>query len=70
MQRGKGLRGDKRIVMPRPFIVYYKYKLPTEKAKGAVKQFRLYAVDLDEARRLITRYANYPNIEVLNVKSA
>lgn len=56
--------------MPRPFIVYYRYKIPTEKAKGAVKQFRLYAVDLDEARRLITQYANYPNIEVLNVKSA
>ncbi len=56
--------------MPRPYIVYYRYKIPADKTKGAVKQFRLYAVNLDDARRLITQYANYPNIEVLNVKSA
>ena len=58
------------LEMLRPYIVYYKYKIPTDKTQGAVKQFRIYATSLDEARRLATRHANYPNIEVLNVKAA
>lgn len=57
-------------MVPKPYIVYFKYKLPTEKTQGAVKQFRVYATSIDEARRLITGYANYPHIEVLNIKAA
>ena len=51
----------------RPFIVYYRYKLPGEKKPGAVKQFRLYANSADEARTLAARYAKYPDIEVIRV---
>ncbi len=56
--------------MLRPYIVYYKFKIPGEKTQGAVKQFRIYAESADEARRMATRHANYPNIEVLKVKAA
>lgn len=56
--------------MLRPYIVYYKYKIPGEKSQGAVKQFRVYASNLDEARRMAAQHANYPNVEVLNVKAA
>jgi len=54
----------------KPYIVYYRYKIPTEKSKGAVKQFRLYAATMEEARRLVSQYANYPNLEVLNIRQA
>ena len=56
--------------MLRPYIVYYKFRIPGDKTLGAVKQFRIYADSVDEARRMATRHANYPNIEVLNVKAA
>ena len=54
----------------RPYIIYYKYKNEGDKKHGPVRQFRIYAGNLEEARRLLTQYANYPNIEVLNVKAA
>lgn len=56
--------------MLRPYIIYYKYKCPGDKKPGAVKQFRVYANNLDEARRLAIEHSNYPDIEVLKVKSA
>jgi len=56
--------------MLRPYIVYFKFKIPGDKSPGAVKQFRVYAGDLDEARRLAVQHANYPNVEVLTVKAA
>jgi len=56
--------------MLKPYIVYYKFKVPGDKTEGAVKQYRLYAGNLEEARQLATRHANYPNIEVLTVKPA
>ena len=62
-------RGRRSEGMLRPYIVYFKYKIPADKT-SAVKQFRVYAASLDEARRLASRHANYPNIEVLNVKAA
>lgn len=55
--------------MMRPYIIYYQYKQPGDKKPGGVKQFRIYANSLDEARRLATQYANYPDIEVLRIKS-
>jgi len=55
-------------MMPRSYIVYYRYKSPAEKAKGSVRHYRLYATSVDEAKRLVTQYANYPNLEVLDVK--
>lgn len=57
-------------MMPKPYIVYFKFKIPTDKTQGAVKQFRVYATSLDEARRLVTQYSTYPQIEVLNIKAA
>ena len=56
--------------MLRPFIIYFKYKIVGDKADPPVRQFRIYASDLDEARRLAVDYANYPNIEVVRIKAA
>lgn len=52
------------------YIIVYKYKREGEKKPGPVRQFRIYADNLDEARREAQRYANYPNIEVLDVHPA
>lgn len=54
----------------KPFVVYYKYKCPGDKKPGAVKQYRLYAADEEEARRLAAQYANYPDVEILRVTPA
>ena len=56
--------------MLKPYIIYFKYKIPGEKAVAAVKQFRIYAASLDEARRLANGYANYPHIDIVEIKSA
>ncbi|MEE9293759.1 MAG: hypothetical protein V3W34_02180 [Phycisphaerae bacterium] len=56
--------------MQQLFIILYKYKSPGEKKPGPVRQFRIYADDLEEARRQAQRYANYPNIELIEVKPA
>ncbi|MFQ5464096.1 MAG: hypothetical protein ACE5E5_15900 [Phycisphaerae bacterium] len=49
------------------FVVYYRCKKPGDKKPGGVKQYRLYANSLEEARRLAVGYANYPDIEILNI---
>ncbi len=54
----------------KPYTVYYKYKCPGDKKPGAVKQFRVYANTYDEAKRLVASQANYPDLEVLNIKPA
>ncbi len=56
--------------MLKPYVVYFKYKCPGDKKPGAVKQYRLYAETLEDARRLVATQGNYPDIEVLNIKSA
>ena len=56
--------------MLQPYIIYFRYKIPGEKAAAAVKQFRIYAAGIDEARRLAKDYANYPNIDIVEIKSA
>ena len=56
--------------MLKAYIVYYKYKLPGDKKPGAVKQFRVYAPGVVEARRLATQQANYPDVEILRIKPA
>ncbi len=56
--------------MLRPYVVYYKFKNPGDKKPGAVKQFRLYAETLEDARHMAARQANYPDIEVLSIKAA
>jgi hypothetical protein len=53
--------------MLKPYIIYYRYKIPGEKKPGAQKQFRVYADSLENARRMALAQANYPNIEVLKV---
>ena len=58
------------LTMLKPYIVYFKYQCPGDKKPGAIKQFRLFANDADEARRLVAEQANYPNIEVLDIKPA
>ncbi len=54
----------------KPYIVYYRFKGSGEKKPGAVKQYRLYASSFEEARRLVTQHARYPDIEVLSIKLA
>ncbi len=56
--------------MLKPYIVYFRYKCPSDKKPGAVKLFRVYANSVEEARRLAARYANYPDIEIIRVKPA
>ena len=56
--------------MLRPFIIYFRFQGPADKEMGPVRQFRIYANNADEARRLASQYANYPNIEVLQVRPA
>lgn len=56
--------------MLRPYIVSYKYKCPGDKKPGAVKQFRIYAENVAEARRIAVEQGNYPDLEVLSVKPA
>ncbi|MBI4717208.1 MAG: hypothetical protein HY763_05345 [Planctomycetes bacterium] len=51
------------------FIVYYKYQVAGEKKPGPVRQYRVYANSLEEARRLAGQQANYPNVEVLRVEA-
>lgn len=58
------------VIMLKPYIVYYKYKIPGDKKPGAIKQFRIYANHLEEARHLSVQHANYPDIEVIKVKQA
>lgn len=50
------------------YIILYRYQAEGEKKAGPVRQFRIYADDLEEAKREAERYANYPNIEVIEVK--
>jgi|GEM_PF-1667075 len=50
------------------YVVYYRFKPPAEKAKGSIRHYRLYATSVDEAKKLVAQYANYPNLEVLDVK--
>jgi len=52
------------------YIIYFKYKIPGEKAAAAIKQFRLYATNMEEARRLASNYANYPNIDIVEIRPA
>lgn len=59
-----------RLAMLKPYIVYYKYKTPANKGPGAVKQYRIYAASTDEAKRLASQFANYPHIEILDIKHA
>ncbi|MFQ5590758.1 MAG: hypothetical protein ACE5HE_06330 [Phycisphaerae bacterium] len=56
--------------MLRPYIVYYRYKCPGHKKPGAVKQYRFYASNVEEARRLAIQHANYPDIEIVMIKPA
>jgi hypothetical protein len=56
--------------MLKTYIVYFRFKNPGDKAPGPVRQFRIYANNVDEARQLATRYGNYPNMEVINVRPA
>ncbi len=62
--------GDSPQPMLKTYIVIFRYKGPNDKALGPVRQFRIHATNLDEARRLLARYANYPNLEVVNIREA
>ena len=52
------------------YDVYYRYKLPDDKAPGigAVKVFRLYARSLQEAKEMADQQSNYPHMNVIKVK--
>lgn len=56
--------------MLQTFIVLYRYKAKGEKKPGPIRQFRIYAQDFDEARREAKRYANYPDVEIVEVQVA
>jgi len=52
----------------RPYVIYFRYKCPGDKKPGPVKHFRIYASGTEEARRLATQYANYPDLEILRIR--
>ena len=54
------------------YSVYYRYKLPADKAPGigAVKLFRLYAMSLHEASKIVKQQADYPHIDIIDIKRA
>lgn len=52
----------------RPYIVYFKFQNPGEKKPGPMRQYRLYAKDPIEARRLTEQYAKYPNLEIIKIR--
>jgi len=52
------------------YIVFFRYKAAGEKKLGPVRQFRIYAASLDQAKREVQRYANYPDIEVVDIRPA
>jgi hypothetical protein len=56
--------------MLRPYIVYSRYKCPGDEKPGAVRQFQIHANNLEDARRLVAEYANFPDIGILAVKLA
>ncbi len=56
--------------MLQTFIILYRYKARGEKKPGPVRQFRIYAQDFSEARREATRYANYPDVEIIDIQVA
>ena len=49
--------------------VLYNLQVPGEKKPGPVRQFRVYATSLGEAKRLAAEQSQYPNIEVLRIKT-
>ncbi|MFQ5463180.1 MAG: hypothetical protein ACE5E5_11215 [Phycisphaerae bacterium] len=53
-----------------PYIVYFTFITPGAKKPGPVKQFRVYAGDWEEARRVADKQSSYPDIEVLRVVPA
>lgn len=57
------------IGMLKMYIIYYQYQVPGDKKPGPVRQFRVYASSLAEAKNLAAEQAQYPNIEVLRIKS-
>lgn len=56
--------------MQQMYIILFRYKPEGEKKPGPVRQFRIYADDIEEAQREAERYANYPNIELVDVRPA
>lgn len=57
------------LPMLKTYIIYYQFQVPGEKKPGPVRQFRVFAASLEEARRLAREQGNYPNIEVLRVQA-
>jgi len=66
---GKALEGIAEDML-KPYTIYYKYQVPGEKKPGPVRQFRIYAMSLEEARKLALRQGNYPNLEILRITPA
>ncbi|MGB0715099.1 MAG: hypothetical protein ACPGXK_04425 [Phycisphaerae bacterium] len=56
--------------MLKTYIVYFKYKQPGDKKHGPVRHHRVYANSLEDARRQVELMANYPDLEILEIRSA
>jgi len=56
--------------MLQPYIVYFTFISPGDKKPGPVKQFRVYANDWEEARRLTAEQSTYSDVTVLRVVPA
>jgi hypothetical protein len=54
--------------MLQTFAVYFRYKNPNDKAPGPVRHFRINAATAEEARKLVSQYSRYPNLEVISIR--
>lgn len=52
----------------RLYIILFKFQNPGDKKPGPVRQFRIYANSYDEAKTLMERQGQYPNLEILSIK--
>ncbi len=52
------------------YIILYKHQNEGDKKHGPIRQYRIYANNLAEAQRTVEGYANYPNIEIIDIQPA
>jgi len=53
--------------MLKRYTITFRFTKRGEKKPGPVQRFVIYAEDSEDARNQVVRYANYPDIEVIDV---
>ena len=53
--------------MLKSYTILFRFTKPTESKPGPIQRYVIRATSLSEAEEQARRYANYPNIQVINV---